>query len=208
MFEKCHKRRSEAGGDVEVSGALLTDRLYFPLPVLSFSFVFVFLFTRVAGVFRSDTRFGGQRFQVASFAEYLVHEANNIKAVRRVLKETAAWWRRGPVILMRARVIKQLDKQTSPMNNFDKSRAFSAGIDDSGGSGGDFTLTEDAGRGARDNGTTRNVEVGVGDGDIDVKRACEAGRTSGKRVMYDVVERLVALGIEEDGVFRHVIMFV
>lgn len=104
--------------------------------------------------------------------------------------------------------MKQLARATAPVNISVEARTSSVDIEDSGGSDGEFTLTENAGRGVCGSGTTRNVDVAVSDGEIGVKQAHQAGRASDKRALRGMIERLVALGLEEDGVFRHVIMFV
>lgn len=111
------------------------------------------------------------------------------------------------MILLRACLVKQLAKPIAPVKRFTKARAYSTGIEDSGGSGGDLTFTADTGCDAGGSRTIRNLEVGVGDGCIVVTQAHEAGYARNKGALCDVLERLVALGNEEDGVFRHVTMF-
>lgn len=148
------------------------------------------------------------RFAGTSYADDLVRKANACEAVRRALKEAASWWRRGPVILLRARLVKQLATPITPVSTSATTRINCASIENSAGSGGGFTSHQDAGRGARDSGTAENVEVGVVDGDIEGHQAREAGNASDKEALRGVLEHLIALGNEEDGVFREIIMFV
>lgn len=112
------------------------------------------------------------------------------------------------MILLRARLMKRSAEQSSLVNTSAKARACSAGIEDRCGSGGYITSNEDAGRGARDSGTTGSVEAGVDDGNIGVQQAHDAGRASDKRALCGVLQSLVELGNEEDGVFRNIIMFI
>lgn len=104
-------------------------------------------------------------------------------------------------------MMKQLAEPSTLMNTSAKARIDRAGIKNNGGIGDGFTLNEGVGSGAHGSGTTRNAGGRVTDGDLKVQQTGEAGHTSDKRALRGVLERLIALGNDEDGVFRNIIMF-